>query len=471
MKKLIQIAWRNLWRNKRRTIITASSIFFAVFFSIFMRSFQLGTYGYMIEQSIEAYTGYLQVQNPDYFDDPTIDNCFQVSDVLLQQLKSHENVTIVVPRIESFALASTGTQSKGVLVSGIDPEAEKSLSNPLHRMVKYKFTNSAIEQIKADRNIPQELVEHIETFKGNSYASNSRLELDFELSSEESDEYLHLIKKYSAFESNYLSQNDDGVLISDRLSKYLKATVGDTIILIGQGYHGVSAAGIYPVRGIIKMASPDLDNKLIYMSLSEINNFLGLDNQVTSLVINLENNDNMLETQVELKAIITDPTLVVKNWKEIVPTLVQQIESDNIGGQAFLGILYFIVFFGIFGTVVMMVAERKREFGVMIALGMKRKKLSSIVAIEMFFIGLIGTISGMILISPIILYGHYNPFKISGESAKMMEDMGFDALMPFALFDTYFFMQGLIIFIMIGLACIQPLRSINKLDVIKSIRG
>ena len=70
MKDIVKIAWRNLWRNKRRTIITAASIFFAVFFAVVMRSFQLGTYEHMIKQSIESYAGYLQVQQPDYADEP-----------------------------------------------------------------------------------------------------------------------------------------------------------------------------------------------------------------------------------------------------------------------------------------------------------------------------------------------------------------------------------------------------------------
>ena len=472
MKDLIKIAWRNLWRNKRRTLITSASIFFAVFFAIFMRSFQLGTYSYMIKQSIESYTGYLQVQNPDYFDDPSIDNVFQLTDELETKIKNHENVKSIAPRIESFTLASTGSLSKGVLISGIDPEAEKEVSNPYHRLVRYKFTDEAIQKMKDSGKLPDNLMAKIETLKQQSFSSEAKIELDLDLSSSLSEKYLPVITRYSAFKTDYLEKNDRGVLISDRLSKYLKTGVGDTIILLGLGYHGSSAAGLYPVRGIIQMASPDLDNKLIYMTTSEASKFLGLDNQVTSLVINLNDNDRMIETQTELtKMIGNKDSYVVKNWEEIIPTLKQQIEGDSIGGQVFLFILYVIVFFGIFGTVLMMIAERKREFGVMVAIGMKRKKLSQIVSFEMFFIGILGTISGMLIISPLLLYGHYNPLRLGGDMARMYEDMGFDALMPMALFDSYFFMQGLVILIMILLACLVPLRSINKLNVIKALRG
>ncbi|MCF8357238.1 MAG: FtsX-like permease family protein [Prolixibacteraceae bacterium] len=471
MKDIIKIAWRNLWRNKRRTLITASSIFFALFFAIFMRSFQLGTYGYMIEQSIESYTGYLQIQNPDYFDDPTIDNSFNISDEMIDRVKNHENIKAVAPRVETFALASTGTNSKGVMVSGIDPVAEAEVSNPEHRVVKYRFTEEAIKQLKNDNALPPEINKKIETFKYNSYSSTAKIELDLDFENSDAEKYIPVIEKYCRFESNYLSPNDDGVLIADRLSRYLKISVGDSLILMGQGYHGVSAAGIYPVRGIIKMASPDLDNKIIYMSLPQINNFLGLNNQITSMVINLRDKDEMFETQNELKKIIGNDKYVVKNWEEISPTLKQQIQSDNVSGQVFIFILYVIVFFGIFGTVIMMVAERKREFGVMVAIGMKRKKLSMILSAEMLFLSILGVLAGIIVTIPVLLYGHYYPLELTGNMARMMEDMGFDPIMPLALFEPYFFMQILIVFIMIILACLVPVRSIQKLDAIKAIHA
>src|SRR3989339_1251016 len=115
MKRLIIMAWRNIWRNKRRTLITSASIFFAVFFAIIMRSFQLGTYAHMIKQTIESYSGYLQIQNPAYFDDPTLDNSFVLNDSLLKAINANRDIKVAVPRIETFALASTGVQSKGIL--------------------------------------------------------------------------------------------------------------------------------------------------------------------------------------------------------------------------------------------------------------------------------------------------------------------------------------------------------------------
>ncbi|HNW50224.1 MAG TPA: FtsX-like permease family protein [Prolixibacteraceae bacterium] len=471
MNKLIKIAWRNLWRNKKRTLITAASIFFAVFFAILMRSFQLGSYDYMIDQSIEAFSGYLQVQSPDYSDDPSLENSFVCTPEILEKINQTGNIKAAVPRIESFALASNGSQSKGVLVSGISPEMEKKLSNPYHQLVRYRFEEKAISALEKGGKIPAVLLKKIRNFQNYSFSSEARIELDLGLSKEESKKYLPEIVKHTTIEANYLSETDDGVLVSDKLSKYLKVDVGDSIVLMGQGYEGSSAAGIFPIRGIVKVPSPELDNKLVYMTLAAANTFYGLDGRITAIAINLHNNDEMQSTQQLLSSELPSTDFVVKNWEEITPTLKQQIEGDSKSGQIFLAVIYIIVFFGIFGTVMMMVAERMKEFGMMVAVGMKQAKLATILTLEMFFLGIIGAVSGTLASIPLILLGHYYPVKLTGEVAKMYEDMGFQAIMPTALFDPYFFTQGMIILVMVFLACYSPVRSILKINVIKAIHG
>ncbi|MDR2410382.1 MAG: FtsX-like permease family protein [Bacteroidales bacterium] len=468
MKDIIKIAWRNLWRNKRRTIITASSIFFAVFFAIVMRSFQIGTYDHMIKLSIESYLGYLQIQNPDYFDDPTIDNVFEFTAEMLEEIMAIDNVKVAVPRIESFALASTGMLSKGVILTGISPEKEKEMSNPEHKLIHYTVSDKSIEHLQ--QKVNSEVLERLKIHNHASFTSAEKLATELNLQTEDSM-ILQTVLNETLIPSQYLSEHDEGVLISDRLSKYLKISIGDSIILIGQGYQGSSAAGVYPVRGIVKMPSPDLDNKLIYMTLDNINTFLGLSGQVTAIAINLDNTDKMEETETILKQTFENQKTSVKNWEILSPVLKQQIESDSISGIMFLAILYVIIFFGIFGTVLMMMSERMREFGVMVAIGMKRIRLTSVVLIEMLFLGLIGILSGMLASIPVILYGYYFPVKLTGSMKDMMLDMGMDPVLPFAWFDSYFYIQGLVIFIMVLVACIYPVRVILKLNAIEAIRG
>ena len=284
----IKIAWRSLWRNRRRTVITTASILFAVFFALFMRSFQLGFYDHMIKNAIESFSGFLQVQHVDFQDDPSLENTFVCTDSLIKSYQDRDGIKAVVPRVETFALASSGSQTKGALILGIDPERERSLSNPENFLVRYRMTKEVMRALAENPELPEEIKSKLELIDKGSYTNLGSIAMDLEIKEEGNQHYLEIIGHTSKFPGSYLTPDDDGVLISDRLSKFLRLDVGDTLILLGQGYHGATAAGLYPVRGIVRIPNPELDNKLIYMNLPFAQIFTGLGKRVTTLAINLD---------------------------------------------------------------------------------------------------------------------------------------------------------------------------------------
>ena len=473
MKDYIKIAWRNLWRNRKRTAITSASILFAVFFALLMRSMQLGSYDNMIKNAIEKYMGFIQIQNIEFQDDPGLDNSFEYNAEIIGKLKELDGIKAVVPRVESFSLASNGTQTKGVMVLGVDMELEANLSDPNSRLVKYRFTRENIEKLKQSVELPEEIAKNLDNCINNSYPNTESIELDLDLDDELSEKFLPTIKKVTAFEGNGLSTDDDGVLVADRLAKFLHLEIGDTLVMMGQGYHGVSAAGLFPVKGIIKLPSPDLDNKLVYMTLKNAQYFFSLQDMVTTVSINLFNNsdDNMNAKQAEIANVLQNDQLTIRNWKEFNKVLHQQIEGDNQSGKAMMGLLYFIIFFGIFGTVLMMIHERYREFGVLVSIGMQRTRLAIVLMIEMFFIGIIGVISGTLASLPLLYLGNKYPIRLTGDLAKAIESMGMEAIMPLEWVDTYVFWQGAVVALMVVLACIYPLRKVMKLKEVEALRS
>ncbi len=472
MKEEFKIAWRNLWRNRRRTFITSASVFFAVFFAVIMRSYQLGSYDNMITNFIQSFTGYLQVQHVKYQDNPLIDYAFDYNDSTAAAILRIDNVVSVTAHIESFTLASNGTQTKGVAVIAIDPVMEKSFSDPESKLVKYRITDNTLSLLKESGTIPDNLLEKVKKNLGRSYSSLARLKLELGLADED-ERFIPEILKFSGVSNGFLAKEDEGILVSDRLSSYLKVTVGDSVVLIGQGYHGVSATGIFQVRGIIKMPYPEIDNKLIIMTIPTAQKFFDTEGKITSLVVNLTDKSNrtLKTAKASINAILPDTNTTAKTWYELNPILYQQIQGDSQTGIAMLGLLYFIIFFGIFGTVLMMVSERKREFGVLVAIGMQKKKLKRIVTFEMMFLGAIGMVSGLLASVPLILYFYYNPILIKGELANMMEDWGWDAVMPTAWFGPYFYWQALIVTIMVILATIYPLRKIGRMKEIEALKS
>jgi len=473
MKEDFKIAWRNLWRNRRRTIISASSVFFAVFFAVIMRSYQLGSYDHMISNFIESFTGHLQVQHVRYQDNPLIDYAYDYNDSIASGIMRIEDVISVTPHIESFTLASGGTQTKGVAVLAIDPGMEKGFSDPENKLVRYRITEVTLNHLKATGAIPGAILKKAEENLGRSYSSAARLALELDLSGNDYQSFMPEILRCLGVSNGYLTGHDKGILVADRLAGFLKVGIGDSVILMGQGYHGVSATGIFPVRGIIKMPSIDLDNRLIVMTIPAAQKLFTAEGKITSLAVNLtDKSERTLRTaRAGINNFLNDENTKAKTWFELNPILYQQIQGDSQTGVAMLGILYFIIFFGIFGTVLMMVSERRREFGVLVAIGMQKSKLKRIVTIEMLLLGAIGLISGLAASVPLILYFYYHPVLLKGELGKMMEDWGWDAVMPAAWFGPYFYQQAVVVLIMVSLATIYAMRKIGKLREIEAIRS
>ena len=106
MKTYFMLAWRNLWRNKRRTLIASASVFFAVVLALIMRSMQEGSYDYMVDASVSMYTGYIQVHADEYWEKRSIDKSVNLSEAKTSELENIEHVTLVTPRLESFSLIS-----------------------------------------------------------------------------------------------------------------------------------------------------------------------------------------------------------------------------------------------------------------------------------------------------------------------------------------------------------------------------
>jgi ABC-type lipoprotein release transport system permease subunit len=260
-------------------------------------------------------------------------------------------------------------------------------------------------------------------------------------------------------------------LVSRRLSEFLRIKLNDTLTMISQGYHGATAAGIYPVAGIIEMPNPTLDRQIVFMPLDRAQDFYGAENMLTSLVINVFDSDELAALKIQLNSMYDGREYEIMDWKELNPELVQQIQSDQAGGYIMLGVLYLIVGFGVLGTLIMMTTERRREFGVMVAVGMQKKRLGVLLTAEMLLMGLVGAASGIIGSIPIITYFVRNPIKFTGESAELFEQYGFEAIMPARLEGFYFGGQTAIVLIIFSLAIIYPVLSVLRLKEIKALRS
>ncbi|HEX2921093.1 MAG TPA: FtsX-like permease family protein [Bacteroidales bacterium] len=464
------MAWRNLWRNKRRTLITVASVFFAIFFALVMRSLQLGTYNHMYKNVIEQYTGYLQVQHQDFWDSKTIDNIIQPTPELEQTIFDDPNTTTIVPRFESFALISSGPLTKGVMVLGIDPEKESLLSDVRSKLIKYRITEENIKTLKQE--LPEKYRSNLELNKGRSYSNNSYLLLELGVEDADSSNVLGVFRKYASFTNGYIQKSEPGVLIGDRLSIFLNASIGDTLVLIGQGYQGTTAAGKYRINGIVRMPTPDFDSRIVYLPVDICQELYNAPGMLTSMAVAVKSSDDdEINRMIRSLGSKLESPLRVIGWREMNELMINQMDADSKSGSIMIAILYLVIAFGIFGTVLMMTAERRREFGVLVAIGMQKTKLASVMALEMIYIGIIGVTSGAIAALPVIYYGYYNPIRFTGEMGKMYENYGMEPVMPMLLPDNYFLWQAFVIAVIVMIAIIYPVKKIMKMKVVSSLKA
>ncbi|MCA2470884.1 ABC transporter permease, partial [Vibrio alginolyticus] len=139
---LIKLAWRNLWRQKRRTLLTATALALVLFLSLLTRAFQEGSYSSNIKNAAKFYTGLIQLQNPEFGDSSSIDDVLPQTDAFISASKANSDIDVILPRVESFALAAKGERSKGVMVLGVDPESENAYSHISDKLVQGEFIAS-----------------------------------------------------------------------------------------------------------------------------------------------------------------------------------------------------------------------------------------------------------------------------------------------------------------------------------------
>ncbi len=402
----IRLAWRNIWRNKKRTLITITSVTFAVVMAVFTRSFQEGSYSKMIENAVGQFTGYVQVHQKNYWNDKTLDNGIVINDSLINVIKSVPDVVGVNLRLESFSLVSFGNNTKGALIMGINPKAE--------------------------------------------------------------DKMIGLRKKMKS--GSFINQNDSSLLVGSKLAEFLGLNVGDTLVLLGQGHWGQSAIGAYPVKGIIKMPAPDIDRQIIFMPLKLAQSYYSFPNGITSIVVKFSDSKETAKITNILIRKLKNTQYRAMGWRTMMPEMVQQIQSDRAGGIFMIAVLYMIIAFGVFGTVLMMTEERKKEFAVMIAIGTQRTKLMMISIYETLLINSLAIVLGIILTIPILIYYNRHPIRMTGEAAKSIAKLGIEPVMPTILETSIFIHQIEVILIIVLVASLYPLIFIARFNMIKALR-
>lgn len=157
------------------------------------------------------------------------------------------------------------------------------------------------------------------------------------------------------------------------------------------------------------------------------------------------------------------------NWKEMMPELDQMVEGDSAAHFLVIYVLYFVISFGIFGTLLMMVNERFHEFGILLAIGMKKRIMALVTVTEVLIMSMMGALAGILIALPLLMYLNAHPIRFSGELAKVYEGFGMEAVLPPSLEPHLFFTQACTVFFIVVLLATYPVYKIFRMKVINAL--
>lgn len=402
---LLKLAWKNLWRNRSRTLITTSAVAFATVVSVLAKSLQEGVFNNLVKNIVSSYTGHLQVHLQGYNDEQVLDNSMKFNAQLKQQMGMVSGVSAVAARLESFSLVSSGDKTKGCMVIGIVPGSEEQITSLDKKLKKGK----------------------------------------------------------------YLATGSAEVLIGEGLSDRLACALGDTIILIGQGYHGSTAAGKFRVGGILELGSPQLNDRLLVMTLSKAQELFSADSMVTSYIVAMKEDADLNGVANEVHH-LAGSAYEVLTWEQIMPDVKQHIETDTQNMNVIQWILYVLVSFGIFSTLLIMMVERRYETGMLVAIGMSKIRLQFLVMLESLLTVLMGAVVGMLISLPVVGYLSRHPIRITGETAEAYKRFGFEPIFPTSTDPMIFLGQGFLVFIIGLILSLYPVYVVAKLNPVQAMR-
>ena len=393
MKIVFRLAWRNLWRQPRRTWLTTGAMVFSNMLLVFMMSIQFGMYSLMIDNALQIFTGHLQVQAPLYNDEQkmrqTVPDIVPLANAIREELQSDK----VAARGWAFALASSDERSFGIGIYGVEPKFENNVSN-----------------------IP-------------GLTSLGR----------------------------YLGDNDAAeIVIGSVLARNLHVGVGDEITLLGSGVDGSFAAAVVDIVGIFESGVTDIDRNIAEIPLGLFQDTFFMEGAGHQVVVVGEGLAAVPEMQSRVLSVLPDNSdSVVLDWDELLPGLKQAIQADM--GSAFFMyfVLVILVSFSVLNTQLMSVLERTREFGIVMALGLKPGRLGRLVILETAIMGLLGTVLGALVGALVTSW-----FTTNGLAFPGMEEMAAQFNLPARMYPQVNALTLLagpaIVFVFTMLASIYP---------------
>jgi len=469
------ISWKNVWRNKVRSLVVIIAFTLGIFGGVYMVAFFYGMMDSRIKLAIGNESSHIQVHNPKYLDNNELKYTIGESSEYIAQIEQIPQVKAVSPRIKVFGMASTSGNASGVMINGVNISRERRVSGISESLVRnggsffgddgrkpivigeklaktLKLTYYELEAEDIDRLSERKRFRHILPDLDSLLGERFRTEADFDRA---------LIGMFGEQEAGRLSFRIKEEAIKYRLKR--------KIVLSFQSLDGNIAYDAFRVVGVYKTGNTSFDGLNLFVRNKDISSVAGLQpdqaNQF-AILLNSVNDDELVAGKV--RDIMTG--MDVQTWDKIMPEAAMYSEAMNYYLFIFLIIILLALGFGIVNTMLMAVLERVKELGMLMAVGMNRKRVFRMIMLETVFLGLTGSVIGMILCYLLIWVTGTTGVDLSALYKEGLEAFGFSAMVyPTIGWESFFQIMFMVILTGI-LAAIYPARKALKLNPAEALR-
>ena len=385
---LNKMAWRNLWRNTRRTLITASSIAFGVMLAILFTALSDGQWGRAIDDAARVGPGHVTIQHHEFQETPSLQRTVDASPALLAKVRQMPGVRSVQPRIAGQAMLATANDSFAASFIAIDPQGEtKDTFSPLGQLVEGRLFEADDEQ---------------------------------------------------------------GMVLGVKLAENLDVKLGQKVVYTLTDAKGEIASGLGRVRGLIRTGGPTADATLCLLPIDAVRKLIGYaPDQTTQLAVLVADQRTSQRLADEISAGLPEDAVAL-DWREVNPDLSSMMNIKVVGGQVLEAFVILLIAAGIFNTLFMSVMERVREFGVLLAIGFSPGRLFRLILLESFWLAVVGLAVGALVTTPLYSYLHAHGVDMTarmggGKGSMELAGVAIDPVIPVGIYPDHVVIIVLII--------------------------
>jgi ABC-type lipoprotein release transport system permease subunit len=471
---ITKTAWKNIWRNKVRSLVVIASVTIGIFCGVFAIGVMEGAMKQRVNSALENEVSHIQITHPDFRSNNDLEYNIEKAGEVQSRISQIEGIESVASRTVLIGMANTASQSQGVQINGIVPGDEQKVFTLYDKIapetgsyfndekgdgfayigadlakslniIRYIVDEDLLERLR-EQKVPERTIDKLKQFEGRRFKNEKKFKRELKMTLDHSEDlkYSFLIRKEA---ENF----------SNRARLTLTFLNSDNYM----------TGGRFRIAGLYDIPNSMYENMQVFILQDQLQEMIGIDNQVHQLIVKLKDKGDTEKIADELSILF--PELEVMTWQKLAPDLAMMSEMTGIIYGFFMGIILAALAFGIVNTMLMVVLERTKELGMLTAIGMNKKKVFRMIMTESVLLSLCGGIVGIILGKVLISVSSKNGINLSSMQ-EGFEGMGISSVI-YPDIEPEFFVLVVILIIVTGiLSSIYPALKALKLDPAEALR-